>query len=66
MPTLELNFEVYCECGNGLCGNSTEGHNRHSQFIVISPCEKCLNASYEQGLEEGYAECAECEKDNTE
>jgi len=57
MPILKLEFEVYCSCGNGLCGNSTEGANRYSQYITIEPCEKCKDNSYEEGY-------AQCERDN--
>lgn len=61
MPTLELEFEVYCSCGNGLCGNSTEGANGHSQYITVEPCEKCKDVSYDEGIYDGYAQC---KKDN--
>lgn len=61
MPCLELEFEVYCSCGKGLCGNSTEGINRHSQYITVEPCEDCMNRAREEGKNEGYSEC---EKDN--
>lgn len=45
-----------------------EGHNRHSQFIAISPCEEYLNASGVSSslIAEGYAKCAEGEKDNND
>jgi len=61
MPTLELEFEVYCSCGRGLCGNTKEGTNGHSQYITVEPCEKCLGAKYDEGFADGYAQC---EKDN--
>ena len=54
MPTLELEFEVFCSCGEGLCNNSREGHNRHSQYITVEPCQKCLDRSYEDGVDDGY------------
>jgi len=57
MPTLDLEFEVYCSCGTGLCNNSTEGKNRHSSYITIEPCETCAKASYEEGFDAGYEQC---------
>lgn len=54
MPTLSIEFEVYCSCGNGLCGNSTEGRNGHSEYITVEPCEKCLINEYEKGIDDGY------------
>ena len=56
MPTLEIEFEVFCSCGAGLCNNSTEGKNRHSQYITVEPCQACLGVEYERGKEEGYEE----------
>jgi len=55
MPTLELEFEVFCSCGAGLCNNSTEGKTRHSQYITVEPCSDCLKSS----REEGYKQCEE-------
>lgn len=57
MPVFQLEFEVFCSCGNGLCNNTIEGANRHSQYITVEPCEKCLNIAREEGYEEGYEEC---------
>ena len=60
MPVLELEFEVFCgTCGEGLCNNSTEGSNNHSQYISIDPCERCLAEALEEGREEGYNQCKE-------
>lgn len=65
MPVLKLEFEVYCSCGNGLCGNTTEGSNQHSEYITVEPCEKCIDASYDQGATDGYNRgYGQCEKDN--
>jgi len=54
MPILELEFEVFCSCGAGLCGNSQEGHSRHSQYITVEPCQNCLDQKYEEGVDHGY------------
>ena len=56
MPTLELEFEVYCSCGKGLCRNTTEGKNHHSVFITIEPCEDCLERSRTEGYDEARKE----------
>lgn len=60
MPTLELDFEVFCSfCGAGLCNNSTEGRNNHSQYISLEPCGDCLEKAREEGRDEGYNQCKE-------
>ena len=56
MPTLELEFEVYCSCGAGMCNNSSEGRNYHSQCITVEPCEACLDRAREEARSEGYDE----------
>ena len=59
MPALTLEFEVFCECGFGLCNQSTEGSNRHSQYITVEPCSACLERERKEGDDEGYARCEE-------
>jgi len=59
MPTLSLEFEVFCACGTGLCRQTTEGSNMHSQYITIEPCSTCLEKEREEGYDEGYAKCEE-------
>lgn len=54
MPILELEFEVYCTCGAGLCNNTKEGRNRHSQHITVEPCEHCMSKEYDRGHDDGY------------
>ena len=58
MPVLQLEFEVYCACGNGLCNQSTEGSDIYGrgQYITIEPCDKCLDTKYDEGYQEGYSE----------
>lgn len=54
---VDCEFEVYCgECGAGLCNNSSEGRNGHSNYIDVSPCENCLQIAYDEGREEGLEE----------
>jgi len=57
MPTLSLEFEVFCSCGAGLCNNTTEGSN--GQYITVEACERCLDLKYEEGVSEGYKRCQE-------
>ena len=53
MPTLELDFEVWCSCGEGLC-NQTDTRGRQKRVgITISPCEKCLSREYDKGFKDG-------------
>lgn len=54
MPVLNLEFEVYCSCGEGLCNNSIEGENGHSKHITVTPCEKCRSYEYDRGYDDGY------------
>ncbi len=50
MPSFEIDFEVYCSCGNGLCGQSkTKGTT-----LTIEPCEKCKEKEYDSGYDKGY------------
>ena len=68
MPEMEitLEFEVYCSCGEGLCGQTEtrRSRNRGMPQLVVEPCEKCLgraetkgsDKSYEQGRDQGYKE----------
>ena len=48
----DIDFEVYCEkCGAGLCNNANtrSSHNRSMAQVTITPCENCLENSYEDG-----------------
>ena len=58
----EVEFEVFCSCGNGICNNSV-GRNSRTRGIpqvVVEPCELCMerakNDSYDKGHSEGYDE----------
>ena len=54
MPILELEFEVFCSCGNGLCRQTTEGKNNRNPFITVEPCQKCLDDIEQKGYDKGY------------
>lgn len=61
MPSFEVEFEIYCSCGNGLCGQSTT----KGMKVIVEPCEECkakeydsgYNKGYDEGYDEGYADC---------
>mgnify|MGYP001610083998 CR=1 FL=1 len=58
MPEINVNVEVYCTCGEGLC-NQTESrrtHRRAELCFVVAPCEKCLGRANAEGHSEGYNE----------
>jgi len=48
VPAIE--FEVWCSCGNGLCGQCTDTRGG----IVVEPCEKCMEAAGGEGYDSGY------------
>ena len=56
MPTLELEFEVYCSCGEGLCRQTNEGRTggRDMPFITVQPCEKCITKAHQEGYDQGH------------
>ncbi len=59
MPEIEVDIEIFCaRCGEGLCSNTTAGrtHGRKYPFFNVSPCEKCLEESYDNGREKGMKE----------
>lgn len=58
MPELTVEFEVYCSCGNGLCGNATvrTSRNRGVQQLVIEPCEKCLEVARDEAADRARRE----------
>ncbi len=69
MPTLELDFEVFCaECGEGLCNSTKEGKTprRNMPFIEVGLCPPCIERikgeAYQQGYDEGFDRGLETEK----
>jgi hypothetical protein len=54
MPTfdVECDFEVYCDCGEGICNNCDVENDEKK--ITVSPCAKCLDAAEQRGYEKGY------------
>jgi hypothetical protein len=59
MPELPLEFEVYCQCGAGMCRNCSEGRRTNGRgvpYITIEPCERCLEAARDEGRREAEEE----------
>jgi len=52
MPVVDIEIEVWCECGEGLCGNSRAA--TRGQGIVVEPCPRCLDNAHSKGYDEGY------------
>jgi len=58
MPTLDVEFEIFCaECGTDL-GNGVEVKEAEAfeDYVFVPPCEKCLEAAKDEGDAEGYAQ----------
>jgi hypothetical protein len=61
MPNVNVNIEIFCDCGEGLCNQSVGGDGS----ITVSPCERCVeearsesyNDGYDAGYEDGYKKC---------
>lgn len=56
MPNLDVEIEVWCSCGHGLCGQTVTGTNRSLPTVTVEPCTRCLDKAWEQGKNEGYDE----------
>ena len=56
MPEIEVNIELYCTCGEGLCRHSkaTTTRTRNEPMFEIAPCAKCLDSAREEGYDEGH------------
>ncbi|MDD4402897.1 MAG: hypothetical protein PHI24_13885 [Desulfitobacteriaceae bacterium] len=54
MPTLEIEFSVYCaECGEGLCNLSDVKQNSWDNKVYVAPCPRCLERAKDEGYQEG-------------
>lgn len=55
---VEVEFEVYCECGEGLCSNTTvrASRNRGTPQLVIEPCPVCLKAAAKEAASDAAIE----------
>ena len=60
MPSLDVEFEVFCAtCGAGLC-NVTNVRSRHprSPAVEVERCERCADTAKEEGYLQGATETA--------
>jgi len=56
MPEIEVDIEIFCSCGKGICNNATSGrtNSRRQPYFTIEPCKDCLEAAKQEGYDEGY------------
>ena len=54
MPTFEVEFEVFCACGEGLCQQSVGDSGRYGPRVTVELCEKCKEKIRDEGYDEGY------------
>ena len=54
MPSFEVEFEVVCSCGNGLCRQVSATSKNGVFSVSVEPCEKCMEREYDKGNESGY------------
>lgn len=48
MKHLSMEFEIWCQCGNGLCRQSS----LKDTSFTVEPCADCLKEAYEKGKAE--------------
>ncbi len=55
MPTIEAEFEVYCDrCGAGLCNATNVVTDYRGTRANVEPCTACLENERDKGYDEGY------------
>ncbi len=52
MPEITVDVEIWCECGEGLCFQSSTATK--GTGVVVEPCLKCLASAEEEAHGEGY------------
>ena len=54
--SVEVEFEVFCACGNGLCNQSDMRYSYGRSFpqVVVEPCQSCLDRAREEGYDQGH------------
>ena len=52
MPTfnVDIDFEVFCTCGYGLCNRTVVGDKDGKLSIEVEPCDYCMQERYDEGL----------------
>lgn len=58
---VEVDFEVFCTCGAGLCGQSQgrQSRTRNEPQVEVTPCEDCLSLARKETAEEAKEEIRE-------
>ncbi len=56
MPVIEVEMELFCDCGEGLCNQTAASRTpgRNMPAFIVSPCEKCLKKARDEGDDKGY------------
>jgi hypothetical protein len=51
---VDVEFEVFCQCGAGLCNQSDTRSSRARGMpqVVVEPCEKCLKQAAEKAADD--------------
>jgi len=52
MPEVKVEIEVWCSCGEGLCGQSKGRHGG----LVVEPCRTCLKEADSDGYNRGRSD----------
>lgn len=53
---VEIEFEVYCSCGYGLCNQSDATSRNGRRRLDVEPCPRCIAAAKDDGREERQPE----------
>jgi len=60
---IEIEFEVYCSCGAGLCNQTTvDDEHRRGRRITVEPCEACLERAVSEAREQAELDVAQREE----
>jgi hypothetical protein len=45
--TVTVDFEVFCSCGNHMCGetDTRNSRNRNAPQAVVNPCQRCIDSA---------------------
>ena len=56
--TTDVDFEVFCTCGAGLCPQSSTRRSRNRRFpqVEVEPCPRCLDKAATERAEVVYEE----------
>ncbi len=49
MPIMEMEFEIWCECGECLLMETKVSSKGGVAHLVVEPCPRCLERAYDRG-----------------